>query len=163
MDRPALSGHGMKSFAPRVDDLRIIETTKDTLLIEATVNVTNPTNYSITVPYVSIHLLSNDTVLGYMIAENMHIVPGQNNGTIGLAKWDPVGLSGEKGLKVGNELLSLFISGRKSLSSARMPETDVFQDTTPRSASGPIVAHSLRIPSLVKLCHLLLSKFLLRN
>ena len=119
MDHPALSGNGVKSFAPRVDDLRIIETTKDTLVIEATVNVTNPTNYSITIPYVSIHLLSNDTILGYMIAENMQIAPGENNATIGLAKWDPVGLSGKKGLKVGNELLSQFISGRSSVTQPR--------------------------------------------
>jgi len=119
IDHPALSGNGVKSFAPRVDDLRIIETTKDTLVIEATVNVTNPTNYSITIPYVSIHLLSNDTILGYMIAENMEIGPGENNGTIGLAKWDPVGLSGQKGLKVGNELLSQFISGRLCVPSVK--------------------------------------------
>jgi len=125
MDHSALSGNGVKSFAPRVDDLRIIETTKDTLNIEATVNVTNPTNYSITIPYVSIHLLSNDTILGYMIAENMHIVPGENNGTIGLAKWDPVGLSGEKGLKVGNELLSQFISGKLFVARTKNSTSDL--------------------------------------
>ena len=112
MSRPALSGNGIQSFVNKVLDLRILDSTKSTLLIEATVNVTNPTNYSINIPYVDIHLLSNGTVLGSMIAQNMLVSPGINNHTIGLAKWDPAGLSGDRGIEVGRELLSQFISGK---------------------------------------------------
>jgi hypothetical protein len=153
MDRPALSGD-MKKLAPNVDDLRIMETTKSTLNIQAVVNVTNPTNYSISIPYVSIHLIANDTVLGYMIAENMHIVPGWNNGTIGLAKWDPIGLSGEKGHKVGNELLSQFMSGISCLSIPRSTfNTDMHQAIIPPSASVPTAVLSLPTPNSGKLYH----------
>ena len=111
MSLPALSGNGIQSLVNKVLDLRILDSTPSTLLIEATVNVTNPTNYSISIPYVDIHLVSNGTVLGSMIAQDMLVSPGINNHTIGLAKWDPAGLSGDKGVEVGRELLSQFISG----------------------------------------------------
>ena len=111
MSSPALSGNGISSFAPKVGDLRILDTTRTTFLIEAKVNMTNPTNYSATVPYVNINMLSNGTVLGYAVARNVKVVPGQNNNILVLATWEPARFEGQKGLDVGRELLSQYISG----------------------------------------------------
>ena len=88
-----------------------MDTTKSTLLIKAKVNMTNPTNYSATVPYVNINILSNGTVLGHAIATNVAVVPGPNINIPVKALWDPLGPSGSQGVEIGRELLSQYISG----------------------------------------------------
>ena len=108
MGGSALSGNGLEGFHPEVGSLKILETTRSSLLIEAKVNVTNPTNYSAAVPYVNINLLSNDTLLGRATARNVHVVPGRNDNILVKATWDP---SNSAGLEVGRELLSQYISG----------------------------------------------------
>ncbi|MCJ1283836.1 hypothetical protein MMC26_003167 [Xylographa opegraphella] len=106
-----LSGNGISSFAPKVGELRILDTTRTTFLIEAKVNMTNPTNYSATVPYVNINMLSNGTILGFAVTRNVKVVPGQNDNILVIATWEPARLGGQKGLDVGRELLSQYISG----------------------------------------------------
>ena len=91
--------------------MEILETTESTLTIQARMNVTNPTEYSATVPYVNINLLSNGTIVGHATATNVSIVPGPNLDILVTALWDPKTPSGEKGLAVGRELLSQYISG----------------------------------------------------
>ena len=113
MGPSALSGNGVGSFAPKVGDLKILDTTRTTFHIEAKVNMTNPTNYSAIVPYVNINMLSNGTVLGFAVARNVKVVPGQNDNIPVVATWEPARFGGEKGLKVGRELLSQYISGQQ--------------------------------------------------
>ncbi|MCJ1475236.1 hypothetical protein MMC13_003898 [Lambiella insularis] len=117
-----LSGNGNESFAPQVGDLRILDTTRSTFLIEARVNMTNPTNYSATVPYVNINMLNNDTVLGFAVARNVRVVPGQNNNIPITATWDPAGHGGQLGLDIGKELLSQYISGYNTTLTLRTHE-----------------------------------------
>lgn len=93
--------------------MEILDTTASTLAIQARMNVTNPTEYSATVPYVNINLLSNGTILGHATAKNISVVPGPNHDLLVTAVWDPKALSGEKGLTAGRELLSQYISGQK--------------------------------------------------
>ncbi len=88
-----------------------METTKSTLLLEAKINITNPTDYSATIPYININLLSNGTRLGQATVRNISIVPGSNNNLLAEALWDPVTSSGRAGLDQGRELLSQYISG----------------------------------------------------
>ena len=97
-----------KGFAPEVGSLRILDTTKTTLKLEAMVNITNPTNYSATVPYVNIKLLSNGTELGHAYAVNVVVKPGVNHNILVESLWDP---PGEAGAAQGRELLSQYISG----------------------------------------------------
>ena len=111
MGNSAIAGGHLESFAPKVGSLRIVSTTKESLLIEARVNMTNPTNYSASVPYVSVNLLSNGTLLGSAIAEDMKVVPGRNENMLVRARWEPLSVSGRKGLEAGKELLSQYISG----------------------------------------------------
>ena len=115
MGGPALSGGGLQGFAPEVGSLKILESTRSSLLIEAKVNITNPTNYSATVPYVDINLFSNNTLLGHATAERVNVVPGRNEDILVKATWDPSGLSGNRGINIGRELLSQYISGQCSV------------------------------------------------
>lgn len=108
----AISGGHLAGFSPKIGSLEIMDTTASTLTIQARMNVTNPTEYSATVPYVNINLLSNGTMLGHATAKNISVVPGQNHDIRVTALWDPKAPSGEKGLKVGRELLSQYISGK---------------------------------------------------
>ena len=104
----AISGGNLTSFSPQVGSLEILETTRSTILLQAKVNITNPTEYSATVPYVNIQMLNNGSVLGNATAEGVSVVPGPNNDIVVKALWKP---DGKRGVKVGRELLSQYVSG----------------------------------------------------
>ncbi|KAL8931799.1 MAG: hypothetical protein Q9216_007067 [Gyalolechia sp. 2 TL-2023] len=111
LSSPALSGGNMTAFSPQVGSLEILETSKTSLTIGAKVNVTNPTEYAATVPYIDINILVNDTILGHATARNVSISPGPNHNLPIVAVWDPSTQSGKKGIHTGSELLSQYISG----------------------------------------------------
>ena len=115
----AISGGDLKGFSPQVGCLRILETTRSTLSLQATVNITNPTEYSAMVPYVNIKLLSNGTKIGHATAQQVSIVPGSNDNILVEALWDPSSQSGQKGIAQGKELLSQYISGQQHQSELR--------------------------------------------
>jgi len=81
------------------------------MALQVHVNMTNPTNYSATVPYFSINILVNGTVLGQALIKDMNVVPGNNTNLIATALWDPSTNSGAKGKAIGAEMLSQYISG----------------------------------------------------
>jgi len=81
------------------------------MTFEVNVNLTNPTNYSASIPYFSINILVNDTVLGQALVKDMHVIPGNNTNLVAQALWDPYGNSGKKGKHIGAEMLSQYISG----------------------------------------------------
>ncbi len=89
-----------------------MDTTKSSLSFEALVNITNPTEYTATVPYVNIKLSSNGTELGHATARNVTVVPGPNHNILVESLWDPLTPSGDKGVAQGKELLSQYISGQ---------------------------------------------------
>ena len=100
---------------PSLTDLNIHGYKAHALAIEANINFTNPTNYSATVPFFDINILTNGTLLGNATVENVSVVPGRNENVHVRAKWDPLSLSGESGVKVGRELLSQYVSGMCSI------------------------------------------------
>ncbi len=106
----AISG-GNTTFSPEVGALEILETSKTALTIRAKVNVTNPTEYSATVPFIDINISVNDTVLGHATARDVSVVPGPNQNLAVTAVWNPSHQSGKKGAHIGRELLSQYISG----------------------------------------------------
>ena len=99
----------MTSFSPEIGALRILETTKTTILLQAKVNITNPTEYSATVPYVNIQMLNNGSILGHATAREVQVVPGANTDILVKALWDP---ENETALDIGRELLSQYVSGK---------------------------------------------------
>lgn len=96
---------------PKVFNLSIIDTTESSLTIAALVNLTNPTNYSATVPYVDINILNNNTLLGHATVKNLSVGPGNNTNIPVTAIWDPLSLGGKPAAAVGREFLSQYISG----------------------------------------------------
>ena len=107
----AISSGGTDAFEPEIGDLGIISTTKESISFEAKMNFTNPTEYSASVPYVNIHILNNNTILGYAIAKDVSVKPGKNDDILIQALWDPSTLGGDNGTLIGRELLSRYISG----------------------------------------------------
>ncbi|KAL8817099.1 MAG: hypothetical protein Q9223_004009, partial [Gallowayella weberi] len=102
---------GNTTFSPKVGALDILETSKTALTIAAKVNVTNPTEYSATVPFIDINIFVNDTLLGHATARDLSIAPGPNHDLAVIAVWDPFSKSGKEGAHMGRELLSQYISG----------------------------------------------------
>jgi hypothetical protein len=107
----ALSEGNMTGFSPEIGDLRILETTPSTILFEAKVNITNPTDYSATVPYVNIQMLNNNSILGHATAQDIQVVPGPNRDILVHALWSP---KNQTAISIGRELLSQYISGKPS-------------------------------------------------
>jgi hypothetical protein len=81
------------------------------MTFQVNVNMTNPSNYSATIPYFSINILVNGTVLGQAIIRDMHVKPGNNTNLVAQSLWDPYTNSGLKGKAIGAEMLSQYISG----------------------------------------------------
>ena len=107
----AIKRGGVGSFTPKIGNLQIIDTGKTSLTLTASVNFTNPTEYSATVPFVDIHILTNGTLLGHATAKDIKVVPGVNTNILVTAVWDPQTMGGEEGHHVGVEFLSQYISG----------------------------------------------------
>ncbi|GAB7361510.1 hypothetical protein MBLNU230_g1566t1 [Neophaeotheca triangularis] len=108
-DAPGEPGNVPPSLRPTMHDLRIESTTHDSLTLTALVNMTNPTNYSATVPYINLNILTNNTLLGHAIARNLTILPGQNDNLPVSAIWSPT--SSPESKAMGSEFLSQYISG----------------------------------------------------
>lgn len=96
---------------PKIAELRIIDTTATSLTLDALVNLTNPTKYSASIPYVDIHILKNGSLLGHGTARNLHIIPGNNDLLHVQAVYCPLDLGGKQAKAVGKELLSQYLSG----------------------------------------------------
>ncbi|KIW05432.1 uncharacterized protein PV09_03942 [Verruconis gallopava] len=97
-------------LSPDVGNLEIVETNENGLVLKAEVNFTNPTNYSASIPFARISIEKNGTTIGNAKVENATIVPGQNERQVVTASWQP-NLSGNKGITVGRDLISQYISG----------------------------------------------------
>lgn len=106
-----ISRGGFSDLSPQIGSLEILETTPTSLEIQAKANITNPTEYSAQIPYISINILNSDTILGSVIARDLHIVPGKNTDLVAVATWNPSIRGGAQGSEVGRNLLSQYISG----------------------------------------------------
>jgi len=98
------------SLAPKAGNIEVIDTTRESISLRASVNITNPTPYSAHIPFISIHLFSNGTLLGEARAENLDITTGNNTDVVVSALWHP-SLSGGEGVLRGRNLISQYISG----------------------------------------------------
>ncbi|KAB5528173.1 hypothetical protein GE09DRAFT_1150615 [Coniochaeta sp. 2T2.1] len=99
------------SLSPQVGNISITDTTASSIELTALVNITNPTPYSATVPYVGIHILTaNGTLVGEATAENLAVVPGNNTNLLVRALWNP-SWSGDVGVDLGRDLISGYLSG----------------------------------------------------
>ncbi|EAU34560.1 conserved hypothetical protein [Aspergillus terreus NIH2624] len=104
-------GRFLDHFGAQVESLKLGASTASSLTIETTLNVTNPTEYSATVPFVDLRMLYNATRVAHVTARNLSIVPGVNSGLSVDLQWSPFDLDGQDGANAGRELVSQYISG----------------------------------------------------
>ncbi|OHE97658.1 hypothetical protein CORC01_07073 [Colletotrichum orchidophilum] len=107
----ALPGDTFGSIHPQVGDVKIISTSSSAMTLEALVNITNPTPYTASIPYVNIHIVRDGFVLGSATAENLRVVQGNNTNLVVRANWDPTS-EGEAGRKIASDMISEYLSGR---------------------------------------------------
>lgn len=88
----------------------ILDTTSDSILLQALVNITNPTPYTASIPYVTAHITCNGSVIGEVMAEDLEITAGNNTNLIVRAKWDP-SMGGAGAEIIARDLISQYISG----------------------------------------------------
>ncbi|EXJ85879.1 hypothetical protein A1O1_06248 [Capronia coronata CBS 617.96] len=86
---------------PELKGMEVVDTSDTSLILQATVNLINPTEYSVSIPYCNVSLWVNDTRVGYAWL-SADVIPGPNQITA-RAAWE-VGA-------VGGEWLSQYISG----------------------------------------------------
>lgn len=99
---------------PKLTNLRILSTKPESLELEMTLDITNPTPYSAWVPLVDIQLSKNGSLMGHATARNMSITTGRNSGLKVDVLWQPK-KDGQKGGTTGRELISQYISSYKDL------------------------------------------------
>ncbi|KAI3340267.1 hypothetical protein F4824DRAFT_452665 [Ustulina deusta] len=95
---------------PKIGSIRLVDSSPDSLTLQALVNVTNPTAYTAYVPFVNVHLVTNDTVLGDGTIQNVDIRAGINTNLLVTATWSPA-KKDTHSRKIGRDLISQYLSG----------------------------------------------------
>lgn len=111
-DPAAPIGGTLGDLDPKIESLKITETTKSSVSILAKLNFTNPTRYSAYIPFIDFLLAYNDTVVGHVTGRDISVLPGNNTGVEVYGQWNPEDASGKKGIDAGREMLSEYVSGR---------------------------------------------------
>ncbi|KKZ65172.1 hypothetical protein EMCG_08992 [[Emmonsia] crescens] len=122
--KPPASG-GFSDLKVAVETLEIVQTTQSSILLEAKLNLTNPTKYSANIPYINLQVAHNGTNIAHVTARNLSISPGFNSGIEISALWDPLQLGGKYGIAAGQDLISRYVSGFNT-SVALRPHKDTF-------------------------------------
>ncbi|KAJ2995253.1 hypothetical protein NUW58_g1326 [Xylaria curta] len=95
---------------PKVGSLKVVDSSLDSITLQALVNVTNPTPYTAYVPFANVHLFANGSILGDGTIRNVDIRTGLNTNLVVTAKWNPT-KGGPHGRKIGRDLISQYLSG----------------------------------------------------
>ncbi|CAP99128.1 Pc22g18400 [Penicillium rubens Wisconsin 54-1255] len=103
-------GNSLDQVNPRVISLQLGNTTESSMLVSTLVNFTNPTNYSVTVPFVDLLILYNDTAVAHVTAQNISVGPGNNSYVPIDFFWCPSDAAGVDGIEAGRALLSSYVS-----------------------------------------------------
>lgn len=100
----------MGHLSPQVSDIHILDTTYSSVTLEARVNVTNPTNYTASVPSASLRIACNGSIVGHVTAKHLHLTKGRNTDLLVTATWAPAH-SGDRAAQIGRDLISQYLSG----------------------------------------------------
>ncbi|KAG4029644.1 hypothetical protein MFRU_015g01780 [Monilinia fructicola] len=109
--KPISTGSDFQQLNLKVGDLQISDTGSTFINLQANINFTNPTEYTALIPYINIHILNNGSVIGDATLRHTNVSKGNNTNILVEATWDPVRFGGEKGHKIGRELISQYVSG----------------------------------------------------
>lgn len=88
----------------------VLDTTPDWILLQALVNITNPTPYTASIPYVTAHIICNGSVIGEVMADDLELTTGNNTNLLVHAKWNP-SMGGAGAQLIARDLISQYISG----------------------------------------------------
>ncbi|KAH7246016.1 hypothetical protein BKA59DRAFT_184532 [Fusarium tricinctum] len=116
---PGFPGNALGKLKPQVGEIEVLETTETGIQMRALVNLTNPTPYAATVPYLSVHILHDGELLGEAISRNVSFNLGENTNLPVYATWDPLRFGGKKAQEIGRKLLSDYVSGENTTLTAR--------------------------------------------
>lgn len=108
---PISTGDDFRKLNLKVGDLQITNTGRTSINLQASINFTNPTEYTARIPYINIHILNNGSVIGDATVRDINVLRGNNTNVLVQATWDPVKFGGENGRKIGRELISQYVSG----------------------------------------------------
>jgi hypothetical protein len=86
---------------PSISGIKVVDSSQESLTIQANANISNPTDYSAHIPHVNVSIVVNDTLIGYAWS-SADIKPGYNVIT-SRAEW--------RKSEVGREWMSRFLSG----------------------------------------------------
>jgi hypothetical protein len=106
----ALPRGAIGSIEPKIGSLRVVDTSLDSITLQAVVNVTNPTPYAAHVPFVNVHIVTNGSILGDATIENVDIRKGLNTNLFITATWHPA-KGGSHSRQTGRDLISQYLSG----------------------------------------------------
>ncbi|KAI6643014.1 hypothetical protein MCOR08_000197 [Pyricularia oryzae] len=109
---------------PKIGQLQITDTTYSSVSIDALVNITNPTPYTANIPFVTVHVVSNGSIVGEATAENLVVGLGENNMLVVKVKWAP-SHGGDKAAVDGRNLISGFLSGYNTTITLRAHEGSI--------------------------------------
>ncbi|KAF5869330.1 putative pre-rrna processing protein [Botrytis fragariae] len=109
--KPISTGGDLHQLNLKVGDLKIFNTGRTSINLQAKINFTNPTEYTARIPYVNIHILNNGSIIGDATVRDISVSRGNNTNVLVEATWDPMTFGGEKGRKIGRELISQYVSG----------------------------------------------------
>lgn len=87
-----------------------MDSSLDSITLQALVNVTNPTPYTAYVPFVNVHLIANGSILGDGTIQSADIRAGNNTNLLVTATWNPA-KGGSHSRGTGRDLISQYISG----------------------------------------------------
>lgn len=117
---PAPFGGSIGDLQPKINSVKIWHTSQTTVTLHASINFTNPTEYSATIPLVDVLLLYNRTALAHLTARDLVVVPGLNSDIRVEASWSPFDSSGGLGVDAGRKLISQYLSGLFSFHCLRL-------------------------------------------
>jgi hypothetical protein len=102
-------------FGPKISDIKVVDSSRDSLTLQANANISNPTEYSAHVPYVNVSIIINETLVGYAWS-SAEVKPGFNDIQV-RASWDTSA--------VGAEWISRFLSGYNTSLTVRSHENSI--------------------------------------
>ncbi|KHO02016.1 uncharacterized protein MAM_01017 [Metarhizium album ARSEF 1941] len=109
-----MPGDTLAALNPQVGEVHILNTSSTGVHIQASVNLTNPTPYTASIPYANIHIIEDDLLIGEAITKNLHLKSDNNTNIIVEATWDPHSFGGKKAHKAARRLLSEYLSGKNT-------------------------------------------------
>ncbi|KAL3450705.1 hypothetical protein BJX65DRAFT_269906 [Aspergillus insuetus] len=112
--KPPYGGSLPDSLSPHLESLALGDTTESSLIVKTAVNFTNPTQYSVSLPFVDLLLVYNSTRIAHLTTNDVIIVPGANSGIPIDLRWSPLDLGGPSAVLAGRDLISQYVSGHNT-------------------------------------------------